>query len=133
MTLEPSGSRTLLAAHARFLETQRPDVAAIEGLFHHRNVRSALALAEARGALLAALGEFGVPVIEYPPATVKMTICGSGSASKEDVHRAISRTFPTLLVGMDASLPRDATDALAVALCHDVHARFDARTRRLGT
>jgi crossover junction endodeoxyribonuclease RuvC len=109
------------------LDEQGPDVAAVEGLFHHKNPRSAFQLAEARGALLATLGLFGVPVVEYPPATVKKSICGAGSASKEDVRRALVLTVPGLRRLADERHPPDATDALAIAVCHVVHGTVRAR------
>jgi crossover junction endodeoxyribonuclease RuvC len=118
-----------LAAEAEaWLAQRRPEVAAVEGLFHHRNVRSALALAEARGVLLSVLGRLGVEVVEYPPATVKKTLCGNGGASKESVRRALGLTVSGLRgVRLDRH-PADATDALALAVCHAVHSRFATRT-----
>jgi crossover junction endodeoxyribonuclease RuvC len=118
---------SLLAAAEGWLRERRPDVAAIESPFLHRNARSALALAEARGVLLATLGAAGVEVSEYSPAAVKKTICGDGAAEKERVRLLLARSVPGLErfpIG-DAGL--DATDALAVAVCHVVHAQFGAR------
>jgi len=120
----------LLAAIQDWLRGRQPDFAAVESPFLHRNARSALALAEARGVLLGALGAAGVEVAEYSPATVKKTICGDGAADKERVRSLLARSVPGLdrfPIG-DAGL--DATDALAVAVCHFVHARFEARVPR---
>ena len=111
------------------LDRHEPGAAAVEGLFQHRNVRSALALAESRGVLLATLARRGIAVVEYSPATVKQTICGRGNASKADVRRALLLTLPALREQLEASKEADATDALALALCHMVHARFEARVR----
>ena len=119
-----------LAEHLEsFIDRHRPDAAAVEGLFQHRNVRSALALAESRGVLLATLGRRGIPVVEYPPATVKQTICGRGNAGKEEVRRALLLTMPQLRGELERAQESDASDALAVALCHLVHARFESRVR----
>jgi crossover junction endodeoxyribonuclease RuvC len=127
-----AGSRSrslgaLLAAIEGWLGERRPDVAAVESPFLHRNARSALALAEARGVLLAALGAAGIEVAEYAPAAVKKTICGDGNADKERVRALLSRSVPGLERFPVADAGLDATDALAVAVCHCVHARFDAR------
>lgn len=112
----------------RWLAAHHPDEAAVEGLFHHRNVRSALALAEARGVILSLLGRLTVPVIEYPPATVKKAICGEGGADKERVRIALQRTVPALRdIPLD-DFPEDSTDALAVAICHQAHSRLSFRT-----
>ena len=90
-----------------------PHVAAVEDVFSHQNVRSALALAQARGMALAVLGMAGIGVASYPPATVKKAVSGSGGAGKDQIARMVQA-----LIGL-RSLPRaDATDALAVAITH---------------
>lgn len=109
-----------------WLKEKSPEVAAVESLFQHRNVRSALVLAEARGVLLAALGRGGIPVFEYSPATVKKTVCGFGGAEKEQVRRALLQTVPGLRDAGLEMFPLDATDALALAVCHYTYqARFN--------
>jgi crossover junction endodeoxyribonuclease RuvC len=90
-----------------------PDVVAIEDVFSHQNVRSALALAQARGMALAVVGLVGLSVASYPPASVKKAVSGSGRADKDQIARMVQ-----VLIGLK-SLPRaDATDALAVAITH---------------
>jgi crossover junction endodeoxyribonuclease RuvC len=90
-----------------------PAVAAVEDVFAHHNVRSALALAQARGMALAVLGMAGVRVASYPPALVKKAVAGSGGAAKDQIARMVQA-----LIGLK-SLPRaDATDALAIAITH---------------
>jgi crossover junction endodeoxyribonuclease RuvC len=90
-----------------------PHVVAIEDVFSHQNVRSALALAQARGMALAVVGLAGLSVASYPPASVKKAVSGSGRADKDQVARMVQ-----VLIGL-RSLPRaDATDALAVAITH---------------
>jgi crossover junction endodeoxyribonuclease RuvC len=107
----------LLAIHAGLSEALRaasPDCVAIENLFHARNARSALTLGHARGVAVLAAVQAGVPVVEYTPAEVKMSVVGYGRAEKTQVQRMIM-----LLLGLDtAPTPLDASDALAVALCH---------------
>jgi len=95
------------------IEELSPTVAAVEDVFSHQNVRSALALAQARGMALAVLGMAGIGVASYPPATVKKAVSGSGGAGKDQIARMVQA-----LIGL-RSLPRaDATDALAVAITH---------------
>ena len=90
-----------------------PAVVAVEDVFSHQNPRSALALAQARGMVLAVIGLAGLSVASYPPASVKKAVSGSGRADKAQVARMVQ-----VLIGLK-SLPRaDATDALAVAITH---------------
>lgn len=90
-----------------------PQVVAVEDVFSHQNPRSALALAQARGMVLAVVGLAGLSVASYPPASVKKAVSGSGRADKVQVARMVQA-----LIGL-GSLPKaDATDALAVAITH---------------
>jgi len=99
---------------AQRLAESRPDCVAIESLFHGLNTRSAFALAHARGVLLLAATQHGVPVVEYAPAEVKRAVVGFGRAEKPQVQQMV-----TMLLGLDAPpKPLDVSDALAVALCH---------------
>ncbi len=90
-----------------------PDEIAIERVFVHRNVDSALKLGQARAAALA--GTFGaeLPVYEYAARYIKKSVVGSGSASKSQVQHMVK-----LLLGLSEEIQSDAADALAVALCH---------------
>lgn len=97
-----------------------PSVVAVEDVFVHQNPRSGLALAQARGMVLAVIGLAQLTVASYPPASVKKAVSGSGKADKDQIARMVQA-----LIGL-RSLPRaDATDALAVAITHgqSVHAR----------
>jgi crossover junction endodeoxyribonuclease RuvC len=125
-TGRPERARERALAELRNLAEQwvaerSPDLAAVESLFHHRNTRSVLVLAEARGVLLSVLGKLGVPVVEFPPATIKRTICGSGSAGKERVRDALLRTVPGVVAARLGAARLDATDALAAAVCAQSH------------
>ncbi len=92
----------------------RPDCVAIENLFHANNVRSALKLGHARGVAMLAAVEAGCEVVEYTPAEIKRAVVGYGRAEKHQVAQMIK-----LLLGLDQPpAPFDATDALAVAICH---------------
>jgi crossover junction endodeoxyribonuclease RuvC len=96
------------------LRESRPDIVAIENLFHANNVRSALTLGHARGVAMLAAVEAGLAVVEYTPAEVKRAVVGYGRAEKVQVQQMIK-----LLLGLaKAPSPHDAADALAVAICH---------------
>ena len=96
------------------LTDARPDCVAIESLFHGLNTRSAFALAHARGVMLLAVTQLGLPVVEYAPAEVKRAVVGFGRAEKPQVQQMV-----TMLLGLAAPpKPLDVSDALAVALCH---------------
>jgi crossover junction endodeoxyribonuclease RuvC len=90
-----------------------PDALAVEDVFHAVNTRTALVLGHVRGVVLLAGAQAGLPVYEYPPATVKQQITGFGRAEKTQVAFMVTRLLE-LDAAMDAG---DATDALAVALC----------------
>jgi crossover junction endodeoxyribonuclease RuvC len=90
-----------------------PATVAVEDVFTHSNVRSGLALAQARGMAMAVVGLCGLRVASYPPALIKKTVTGSGRADKDQIARMVQH-----LVGL-RGLPRpDASDALAVAITH---------------
>ena len=96
------------------LRESAPSVVAIENLFYATNVRSALKLGHARGVAMLAAIEAGLEVVEYTPTEIKRAVVGYGRAEKPQVQQMI-----TLLLGLAAPpSPHDASDALAVALCH---------------
>lgn len=90
-----------------------PEVIALEAVFAQVNVGSALALAQARGMVLAVAGLAGVPVFSYAPALVKKTVVGSGRAGKAQVARMVAG-----IVGLRTPPAADAADALAIAITH---------------
>jgi crossover junction endodeoxyribonuclease RuvC len=99
---------------ADLLDEHRPAALAIEEVYFGRNVRSAFAVGQARGAVLAAAGGRGVPCFSYTPQAVKLAVCGSGAAGKEQVQRMVGA-----LLGLNAPPASDhAADALALAICH---------------
>lgn len=117
----------LLAIHEglrKLLVEHHPDCVAIEDVFHARNVRSALKLGHARGVALLAATQSGVPVVAYTPAEVKRAVVGYGRAEKHQVQQMVS-----LLLGLaSAPSPYDASDALAIAICH-LHSRHPPAVR----
>ena len=99
---------------AALLAEHRPECVAIENIFHAVNARSALKLGHARGVAMLAAIEAGVTVVEYTPAEIKRSVVGYGRAEKPQVAQMVK-----VLLGLDAiPKPHDATDALAVAICH---------------
>lgn len=110
----PDRLQALYLALLERLAEARPDCVAIESLFHGLNTRSAFALAHARGVMLLAATQQGLPVVEYAPAEVKRAVVGFGRAEKPQVQQMV-----TMLLGLSAPpRPLDVSDALAVALCH---------------
>lgn len=92
-----------------------PDVVALEAPFFGKNVQSMLKLGRAQGVAMAAALYRDIPIVEYSPKKVKMAITGNGNASKEQVAKMLQsllqlKEFPTKYL--------DATDGLAVAVCH---------------
>ena len=111
----------LHAALASVIAAERPDAAAVERVFSGVNPQSLIALGEARGVLLLALAQAGIPTAEVTPAEIKRAVAGSGNAEKEQVRRMV-----TALLGKRLAL--DAADAAAAALAHGfVAARRGAR------
>jgi crossover junction endodeoxyribonuclease RuvC len=98
---------------ADLIARARPDALAIEDCFHSANTRTALVLGHVRGVVLLAGAQAGLTVHEFPPATVKLQVTGSGRAEKTQVAFMVTRLL-SLRVEAEAG---DATDALAVALC----------------
>jgi crossover junction endodeoxyribonuclease RuvC len=98
---------------ATLISRSRPDALALEDCFHAANTRTALVLGHVRGVVLLAGAQAGLAVHEFPPATVKLQVTGSGRADKAQVAFMVTRHL-SLRVDAPAG---DATDALAVALC----------------
>jgi crossover junction endodeoxyribonuclease RuvC len=96
------------------LERHSPDAVAVEGVFFAKNVRTAVVLGHARGAILVAAALRGVEIAEYAPAEVKSAIVGTGKATKEQVGIMTKQ----LLRLKEIPRPNDAADGVAVALCH---------------
>ena len=115
----PPGSRLerrLAEIHGRVVELldgYRPDAVAIEELYFGANVRTAFAVGQARGVVLLAAGQRGIPSRSYTPQQVKGAVCGNGRAGKDQVGRMVAR-----LLGLsEPPSPDHAADALAVAIC----------------
>jgi len=111
------GLRELIREH-------KPELAAVEEVFHAVNAKSALKLAHVRGVALLVIGEAGLGLAEYSPLEVKMSVVGYGRAEKSQVQLMVRS-----LLGLTATIESfDASDALAVAICH---AARESTSRRL--
>lgn len=92
----------------------KPDIMAVENIFYSENVKTAIIMGHARGAILTAAMNSGCEIAEYSPREVKQSVVGHGGAAKEQVHYMVKRLLNT----KENIQPDDASDALAVALCH---------------
>jgi crossover junction endodeoxyribonuclease RuvC len=93
----------------------RPDILSMEDLYsHYRHPKTAIIMAHARGAILAAADHLGIPVRHYAATMIKLALTGNGRARKEQVQRMVF----TLLELTSPEKPLDTSDALAAAICH---------------
>ena len=113
----PSLAERLAELHAhlmKVLDEFSPDEASIEKTFVNVNPESTLKLGQARGVVLLAPALKGLPVGEYTPNQIKKMIVGVGHADKKQVDMMVRKMLPTL----PENIPADASDALAIAVCH---------------
>ncbi|KAF0215832.1 MAG: crossover junction endodeoxyribonuclease [Geobacteraceae bacterium] len=103
------------------IERYRPDAVAVENIFFSTNVQSALKLGQARGAAIVAGVNAGLPVFEYTALQVKQAVVGHGRAAKEQVQKMLK-----VLLNLPEIAQEDASDALAVAVCHAHSAAMNA-------
>lgn len=106
--------RRIYEGTLELIDRYLPDEVAIEAPFYGKNVQSMLKLGRAQGVAMAAVLSRDIPVYEYAPRKIKLSITSGGDASKEQVAGMLSRMFNL------KQIPRnlDATDGLAVAVCH---------------
>lgn len=112
------GVKELIAEHG-------PDHVAIEKVFFAKNVVSALKLGQARGAAILAIVEAGLPLYEYSPNAIKQATVGFGHADKEQVAKMVTR-----ILGVKDFETPDASDALAIAICHLATHRNNVRMEK---
>jgi crossover junction endodeoxyribonuclease RuvC len=103
------------------MDRTAPQCVVVEEAFYHESVRSTLVLGHVRGALLVAAVQRGLEVAEYSPREIKLSIVGSGGATKDQVAFMVRR-----LLRLRGALQADAADALAAALCHLHRVRISA-------
>jgi crossover junction endodeoxyribonuclease RuvC len=112
----PERLRVIFEGVRELVSLHRPQEVAVEQVFVNRNADSALKLGQARGAVLSALPQ-GLPIFEYAPRTIKLAVVGFGGAEKHQVAHMIRS-----LLRLEGRIAADASDALAIAVCH-AHSR----------
>lgn len=110
---------------AEVVAAHRPELAAVEEVFNHANVQSALKLAHVRGVAMLAIAQAGIPCNEYSPNAIKLSVVGYGKAQKHQVQLMVQ----TLLKLPEVPDSEDAADALAVAICCANHQGFQHKIR----
>ncbi len=119
---ENTGSRLMLIASGieSLIHKYKPDAVAVEELFFNTNLKTAVAVAQARGVILYTALKCGCPLYEYTPLQIKQGLTGYGRADKKQIQQMVA-----MLLKLNAiPRPDDAADALAVALCHMQTNRF---------
>ncbi len=106
------------------IERVKPSVVAIEQAFFARDAHAALVIGHARGVAMLMAARAGLTVFEYPPTLVKRSVVGNGRADKDQVNGMIRA-----ILGLTEPPPEDASDALAVAICHASTTAFTAAVR----
>jgi crossover junction endodeoxyribonuclease RuvC len=114
----------IASALRALIHDHRPEAVAVEEVFHSVNTKSTLKLAHVRGVALLTAAEAGVALGEYSPMEVKMSVVGYGRAEKSQVQLMVRS-----LLRLEKTAPEDASDALAVAICH---ATRTCTERRMG-
>lgn len=104
------------------IQRNQPQAVAVEELFFSKNVRTAMSVGHARGVVLLAAEEAGLPIYHYKPAEVKLAVAGYGGADKAQIQEMVR-----LLLHLDEILrPDDVADATAIAICHAYSAHLNA-------
>lgn len=108
----PARLQVLRAALHKIIKKYKPNLVGLEQLFFNKNVRTALAVGQARGVVLLTLSENNLPVYDFTPTQVKQAVCAYGRADKRQVQKMVK----AILHLSEIPRPDDAADALAVAL-----------------
>lgn len=106
-------------------EKYQPDAVSVEELFFNKNVKTAIAVGQARGVALLAVTNFGIPLFEYTPLQAKQAVVGYGRAEKQQIQHMVK----TILNLKEIPKPDDAADALAIAITHINNAGMIRKTR----
>ena len=109
-------SQCLSNIHAKIeglINAYHPEVVSIEAVIYGKNAGTMLLLGEARGAVITAAADAGLPIYEYEPRRMKRAVCGNGMAEKEQIQRMVKT-----LLALPELPQNDAADALGLAICH---------------
>ncbi len=119
---------SIAARIERLIDEHEPDAMAIESIYFGKNVETAFLVGQARGAVVCAAGRADLTVSSYTPQQIKLAVCGSGGADKDQVQRMVAA-----LLDLPGALPSDhAADALGVGICHINAAPLEARLAAVG-
>ena len=102
------------------ISENKPDVVSIEKLFFTKNITTGISVAEARGVVILVCKQHKLPIFEYTPNEIKMTITGYGNAKKKQVQEMVKMRLNLSTIPK----PDDAADALAAAITHSLYSRF---------
>jgi crossover junction endodeoxyribonuclease RuvC len=116
----PQRIREIYDAIKELIDRHRPFVVSVEDVFQGKNVKSALKLGHARGAILLAAAHGDVLIAEYAPRQIKKAVVGNGNATKDQVGFMVQQQLRL----KDAPSPADAADGVAAALCHSLMGAF---------
>ena len=117
---EPERLVTIYDSLRQIIDETKPNVVSVEKLFFARNVTTAMNVAQARGVVLLAAQQFKLPIYEYTPLQIKMSLVGYGRATKSQVQEMVR----VVLKLKQAPKPDDCADALAAALTHQMSVKF---------
>jgi len=118
----PARLRIIHDGITALIDRHRPDAVAVESAFYGKNVHTTMVLSHARGVILLAVEQAGLPVAEYAPAVIKKTVVGRGAALKSQVGYMVAQ----LLRLKAPPTPEDAADGVAIALTHQLIASRQA-------
>jgi len=97
----------------KLIDKHNPDKAGIEKLFFFKNQKTAMPVSETKGAIIFAIANKGIPILEFTPLQIKQSVSGYGRADKNQVHDMVK-----IILGIKSDIrPDDAADALAIAIC----------------
>ena len=122
----PNRLRQIFSALTEIISEFQPHEMAIEQVFMHKNADAALKLGQARGAAICAVQCGDIPVFEYAARQVKQALVGKGNAEKQQVQHMVK-----ILLGIKGELQMDASDALAISLCHVHYQQTQKRLEQL--
>lgn len=106
--------KMIRADMVEILQTYSPDIVVVESIFFFKNAKTLVPVAQARGVILEAAASSGINIVEYTPMQVKMNIAGYGRADKKEMQAMVAK----LLDSATIIKPDDASDAVAIAICH---------------
>lgn len=112
-TALPQRLKKIYYSLGEVIRIYRPAVLALENVFYGKDIQAMVRIGEGRACAILAASDSAMEVAEYPPARIKQAVSGNGRATKEQIQQMVRR-----LLKMDEAAPSDASDALAVAICH---------------